>query len=349
MKQYQNILIVRTDRIGDVILTTPAVAALREVYPQARISMMISPATKELLEGNPYLNDVIVDETKNKQNHFIGLCKFVLALKKRKFDLAIIFHTKNRTNLLCFLAGIPNRIGYENEKLGFLLTHKIEDTRAQGFKHETQYCLDVLREIGVKSECADLYVPIKRESDEWTQQFFNDHCVQPSERLIAIHPGASCVSKRWPAKRFIEITTKLITCFSFKVVIIGAMADKEIAGEIISSVQGSVIDATGKTSLSQLISLLKKCDLLISNDSGPVHIASALGIAVISIFGRNQAGLSPVRWGPLGEKSIALHKDVGCKVCLAHNCQIGFRCLEAIKSEDMLDAVESILASGDSF
>src|SRR3989338_1410008 len=120
MKQFKNILIVRTDRIGDVVLTTPVISALRENYPHARLSMMVTPQTKDIVEGNPYLDSVIVFDRKEIGRNVGKLLGFILNLRKEKFDSAIIFHTKKITNLICFLAGIPQRVGYRNEKFGFL-------------------------------------------------------------------------------------------------------------------------------------------------------------------------------------------------------------------------------------
>ena len=116
---YRNILIVRTDRIGDVVLTTPAIEALRKAFPQARISILVTPVTRELVEGNPYLDEVLIDDRKGRHGGVFGFFNLVKTLRKRQFDLAIILHTKKRTNSLCFLAGIPHRVGYKNNKFGF--------------------------------------------------------------------------------------------------------------------------------------------------------------------------------------------------------------------------------------
>jgi len=133
--EFKNILVVRTDRLGDVVLTTPAIGALRKAFPKARISMMVSPATVDLLRRNPYLDEVIVYDRFKEHHGLKGYWKFVLELRQKKFDLAVIYHTKRRINLVCFLAGIPSRIGYRNDKFGFLLTHGLPDTRPLGIKH----------------------------------------------------------------------------------------------------------------------------------------------------------------------------------------------------------------------
>ncbi len=344
MKDFpKRILVVRTDRIGDVILTTPALRALRLHFPEAYIVIMVVPQTRELVEGNPYIDEVIVYDKKNKHKGLFGFWRFIVFLRQRHFDVAINFHTKKRTNLMCFLSGIPRRIGYHNNKWGFLLTDRLPDTRPQGEKHEAQYCLDVLKPLGVQDAEVVLFCPIQTEAEVWADKFLQSNGINESKALIVVHPGASCISKRWPSKKFSTLINALVQRFEACIVLIGGEETKEIAETIKKDTSTKVLDLTSIISLSQLASLLKRAKLLISNDSGPVHMASAVGTPVISIFGRNQAGLSPTRWRPLGRQSFYLHKEVGCEVCLAHNCQLDFKCLEVITVKEVLDLTESIL------
>ncbi len=341
---FRNILIIRTDRVGDVILTTPMMAALRQNYPEARISVLVSVSTLELVEGNPHLNEILVDDRHGKHQGFWGFFRLVRGIRQKNFDAAFVMHTKNRTNSLCFLAGIPHRIGYKNKKFGFLLTEPIADTRWQGLKHEVDYCLDVLKELGILSRESNLYLSVSRSAKEWAQRFLEQNQVKESDRLVAIHPGASCISKRWNPERFAEVANELFEKKGFKVILVGSKDNKDIIQKVKESFHHPVIDAIGQTTLGQLAGLFERCQLLISNDSGPVHMASALGVPVISIFGRNQAGLSPIRWGPWGHSGLVLHKEVGCHQCLAHNCRINFRCLDEIKPKEVLEAVDALLA-----
>ena len=342
MNEFKNILIVRTDRLGDVVLTTPAIAALRCAYPKAKISILISPSTREIVEGNPNIDEILIDDRKGSHNGFLGFWRLVREIKNKKFDVAFVYHTKKRTNLICFISRIPQRIGYQNDKFGFLLTQKIPDTRPLGNKHEAQYCLDVLKAVGIENENKKPVIVVKKEFEAWADRFLYDHGLSREEKLVAIHPGASCISKRWIPERFGEVADQIISLHHCKVVLVGASENKPIVTNLLSRMKNKVIDATGQTSVGQMAAILKRCQLLISNDSGPVHVAVALGVPVISIFGRNQAGLSPMRWGPLGDKDIVLHKEVGCPVCLAHNCQINFKCLDEIKTSEVLEAVDSL-------
>jgi heptosyltransferase-2 len=335
---FRRILIVRTDRIGDVLLSTPAVKALRDNYPHAYIAMMVSPYAKEIVEDNPYLDEVILCDNKT----WFSSIWFAIKLRKKKFDLALVLHPTNRVHLITFFAGIARRVGF-NRKLSFLLTNRIDHNKQLGEKHELEYSLDPLRYLGIEPQDKNLYMPIKPEAEAWVEELFQREGIKDADRLLAIHPAASCPSKIWMSSGFAEVADKLAQKYGLKVLLVAGPKDIKIVEELSSALKCQALNLAGKTSLSQLASLLKRVSLFISCDSGPVHIASALGVPVIAIFGRNQKGLSPLRWGPLGLKSRVLHKEVGCIKCLAHNCKKEFACLKAISAEDVIKAADSIL------
>lgn len=340
--RYKRILIVRTDRIGDVLLSTPVIKALRDAWPYAYIAMIVSPYAKEIVEGNPFLDEVIIYNKDGKHRSALRTIKFALNLKKKKFDLAVILHPTNRVHLVSFLAGIKRRIGYDR-KLGFLLTDKIKHSKQLGEKHEVEYSLDLVRYLGIMPEDKNLFMPIKPASEVWVEELFKQEKIGQTDKLLAIHPGASCLSKVWPSERFADVADRLTQNYGFKVLIISGAKDIALAQNVMKNMHHPVINLAGKTSVSQLASLLKRCQLFISNDSGPVHIASSVGTPVISIFGRDQEGLSPRRWGPVGLKDRILHKEVGCIECLAHNCAKEFICLKAIVVDEVLKVADSIL------
>lgn len=343
-KQYRRILISRTDRIGDVLLSTPVIKALRQRFPQAYISMMVAPYARDIVEGNPYLDEVIIYDKEGKHKSWWRTIKFAGRLKKKKFDLAIILHPTNRLHLITFLAKIPQRLGY-NRKLGFLLNRRQMHTKQEGLRHEAEYNLDLISDLGATGNPTDLFMPIKQESENYVEELFRKEGISPTDKILAVNPGASCPSKIWPTDRFAQVCEKLASLHNFKILILGEPKEIHLANKIMSGykIQGKIINLAGKTSISQLASVLKRCTLFISNDSGPVHIASALGTPVISIFGRNQAGLSPKRWGPLGKHDKYLHKDIGCIQCLAHNCKKEFQCLKTITVDEVVKAAEDIL------
>lgn len=342
MKNYKNILLLRSDRIGDVILTTPAIKALRKTYPHARMTLLVSPATRDLVKGNPDLNEVIVDDRMKTHEGFWGFIKLICALKSRKFDLSINFIPKKRTNLLCFLSGIPNRIGYHNNKFGFLLTQKIPDDRPKGVKHEAQYCLDLLKTLDVNGSRDEIFIPVQEEAAVWARQCLKENHLDTSQLLIAVHPGASCPTKKWPVKRFVELMNKLHEQYSASLVMIGHEDNRGTADEILELLKFPVLDLTGKTTVAQLAGFLKECHLLISNDSGPVHIADALRVPVVSIFTRNQPGINPQRWGPLGEKSRIVAPPIQEGISFAKGEISDPKYLEQIQAQEVLEAVDAI-------
>ena len=203
-----------------------------------------------------------------------------------------------------------------------------------------------MRYLGIGPQDKHLFMPLRPDSETWVEQVLNREGIRSQDNLLAIHPGASCPSKIWGAERFSEVADRIAEKYGYKILIIAGPRDIGRAEDVVRHMRTAAINLAGKTSVSQLASVLKRCQLFISNDSGPVHIACAVGTPVISIFGRNQQGLSPQRWGPIGIRTAILHKEVGCVDCLAHNCLRGFICLEAITVEDVLSAAETLFSSG---
>ncbi|MDE2222533.1 MAG: glycosyltransferase family 9 protein [Candidatus Omnitrophica bacterium] len=324
--QFRNILIIRTDRIGDVVLTTPSIKALRQAYPGSRISILVASATRDLVNGNPYLDEILVDDRQGKHRGIGGFVRLAGELRARRFDLAVIYHTKRRYNLACALACIPYRLGYKNNKYGFLLTHPIKDGRALGEKHEAQYCKDVLKAIGVENDDLDMLVPLQPEAENWARNWMLENNLKSND-FIAVHPGASDPAKCWPAVHFARLMDALSERYPLKIVLIGAPVTAPIAAEIlrVSPKASQYVNLTGHTSVAQMASLLKRARLLISNDSGPVHVAAGVGTSVVSLFMRDNPGVNVKRWRPLGPKSFILNNTF----------QPG-----AIKVEEVLELVE---------
>lgn len=341
---YKNILIIRTDRLGDVVLTTPAIKALRGAYPDSRISILVAPLTVDLVDGNLCLDEILIDDRSGEHKGFFGFLKLVQMLRKKKFDCVFVFHTKKRTNIACFMSGIPVRIGYKNNKFGFLLNRPIVDARHMGKKHEAQYCLDVLKIIGVDSGNLNIDLPVREDALRWVGRIREEYAITGEIRLIAIHPGASDPSKRWPEIRFAELIDTLSVQYDAKIILIGASNVEAVAKEIISLTENEIINLVGKTTVGQLAGLLSCCDILVSNDSGPVHVAAGVGTPVVSIFTRNQPGINPQRWCPLGEKvrvvSVSLQQSMDKSFKKAKILDQEYS--ELIATKAVLEAVDSI-------
>jgi heptosyltransferase-2 len=336
------ILLTRTDRIGDVVLSTPAIKAVRNAYPDAHIAFMVRPYAREIVEGNPYLNEVIVYDKYGKHRNIVNTVRFALGLRTKKFDLAIMLHPTTRVHLMAYLAGIPERVGYDR-KAAFLLTHRASHLKQEGKKHESEYTLELLRAIGIKEIDKTPIVPLHKGCMKRIETILDEHHVGRDVALVAVNPGASCPSKRWAPKNFAFVCDGLAGAYKTRTIIVSDEGNSEHARQVAESMRYEPVNLSGKTSIGELAALLSKCTLFISNDSGPVHIACAVGTPVISIFGRKDPGLSPKRWGPIGAGHIVFHKDVGCDICLAHNCRAGFKCLKAITPTEVLEAAKRII------
>jgi lipopolysaccharide heptosyltransferase II len=338
----KRILIIRTDKIGDLVLSTPVIKAVRDAYPDAHIAMMVRPYAHEIIKGNPYLDEVITYDKAKKGLGILNDLKFVAYLRKKRFDLALVLHPKNRTHIITFLSGIPERIGYD-KKLGLLLTKKIPHLKQYGLKHEIDYTLDILRHAGIRCDDKKLYMAKDQSSERRIADMFAQSGISDTDTVVAMHPASSCPSKRWDVFHFAEVADELAKDHGIRIVIIAGPHDKKFGDGMSAAMKQPHLNLSGKTSVSDIASILRRSKLFISNDSGPVHISCAVGTPVISIFGRNDRGLSPKRWAPVGPKDVALHKDVGCVACLSHNCKLGYRCLEAISAGEVLEAARRIL------
>ncbi len=333
------ILVSRTDKIGDLVLSTPVFSALRKRFPKSFLAALVFKETESLVRGNPFLDEVVVYDKKEVHKNWFRTTFFGLNLRKYSFDAVIHLHPTHRVNFISYFARIPIRIGYD-VKSSFLLTHTIAEEKWQGRKHEAEYNFDLLRLIDVpQPEVLELIVPLSAKGEV---EFRN---ISLPERYAVYHPSASDSSKVWPPERLGRVASELYEQDGLFPVIVGSKTSEPDAQTMLSLMKTKPLDLSGKLSLEGLAFLIKKASILISNDSGPVHIAAALGTPVLSIFGRNQAGLGTTRWRPISPRSFFLQQEVGCIECLAHNCQIGFKCLMELTVEEVLKEAKELLSN----
>ena len=281
----KNILVIRNDRFGEFLLNIPAMRALKERYPEARISLAVNPAVCELAEAVECVDEVVVwDEVKGN-------------LRKYKFDLGVVLNPTKEAHWAVFWAGIPARVGY-NRKWGFLLTHKLKDTKHQGGRHEVDCNLELVGLVGAKT--LDKTIKIKVD-DKLFREFIG-------QKIVAIHPFTSDPVKQWPVERFEELAQRIKRELGVKVVFVGRIEDRGQSPLGTVPSRDGVIDMVNKTSLVELAALLKRCALLVSGDSGPVHLAASVGTPVVALFRNDLVGKTARRWGPWGEGHMVIEK-----------------------------------------
>ncbi len=335
------ILVSRLDRIGDVVLSLPAIQAIRDRFPNAMISMMVRPYTRAVVEGHPAIDEVITYdyEANGRHGSIVGNLRFLREIVKRHFDIAFILHPSNRAANVPFFAGIPYRIGFRS-KWPFLLTQSVPDRRHEGLKHESEYTMDIVRAFGIHGTAPSLpHLSVTPYEKRQISGLLEAEPCGPEEKIIAFHPAASCLSKKWPLERFVALGKKILKETSYRLAVVGSAKEKASGEFLQKELGGRVINFAGKLDLKMLAAFLERCEFLVSNDSGPIHIAAAVGTRTFGIFGRNQAGLSAIRWRALGEGHALIQKDVGCVVCLAHRCSIGFECLKAVEVDEVFKQI----------
>lgn len=338
------ILITRADRMGDLIISTSVFPELRKKFPKAWLAALTFLENREILEGNPFLDEVILYDKKGSEKGILGNYRFAKEISQKKFDLVIHLHATNRMHQLTWLAGIPIRIGWDR-RAAWALTCVFADVKKEGRKHEGQYNFDLLESIGVACpRKLETHFPVSVRAQASLDMLLKQLNIPQDRPWIALSPAASCPSKQWPAERFGYTAEALFKKHNALFFGIGAAQDQPLMEIIRANTKAPFYDLSGRLSLGMLGAFLKKTSLLISNDSGPAHAASAVGTPVVSIFGRSQPGLSSARWKPLGEKTSILWKNVGCEPCLAHDCEIHFLCLDAVSAEEAVQAAEGWLS-----
>lgn len=275
----KNILVVRNDRFGEFLLNIPAIRVLKEKYPQAKLSVAVDSTVCELAGRVEGVDQVLIWDN-------IKTC-----LKKYKFDLGVVLNPTKEAHRNIFLAGIPLRVGY-NRKWGFLLTHKIKDTKHLGNRHEVDCNLELVGLLGARAVDKELKI---RVNDDLYKNFLG-------QKIVAVHPFTSDPVKQWPVERFIELAQRINFELGAKVVMVGLSQNILDFGE-------SIDNLINKTSLVELASLLKRCSLLVSCDSGPMHLAAAVGTPVIALFRNDLPGKTARRWGPWGKGHSVIEKN----------------------------------------
>ena len=333
----QKILLVRTDRIGDVMLTTPIIKTIHDHFPKSHIAFLTGPQTQELVQGNPFLDEVIIYDKHNRHRSILKTILFARKLRRKKFDIALVFNPSKRTHWITFLAKIAQRIGY-NKKSGWLLTHALEDKKWEGLKSESFYNEDLLFSLKILPPHSQaLYFPLMQESDAIIDQLLKAHHIDGKFVVINVSTGGD-PSRKWPLQNFAKLSQLLHQKLNLKIVLIGQQ--KECATvQTLVNIPFTILAES--LSLKELGVLLKKSFLHITNDTGTKYIAAALGTSVFTIFGRSLPGVSPKRWAPLGKNHLYFHKDIGCNPCLPHACPLDLDCLKTIKPEEIFYAIQN--------
>jgi len=361
IRDVKRILILRTDGIGDVLNSTPAIRALCDAYRDVHISVLVRPPGAEILLLNPYIDEILVYDVDDLHKSPIARLRFLGQLRARRYDLAVVLHNSSQCNFMAYLSGARYRVGRKSERkrFSFTLTHGVSSRDPKGTKHEIDRNMDVVRLIGARGDgTRELVLCLSEEERAWAWDFLSRQGVgvrHVSPLLVGIHPGGSSFDKLWPAENFAQVANRLMQEFGARIILFSGPGEGDLAQVIQRSIadQGRklrdtacrvptpVISADGLR-VRQLAALIEKCSLFLCNDSGPMHIAAALNVPTVAVFGPTDH----VRWKPCNEKAVIVRKDMDCWPCSAHKCKRGFECMKSLPVSNVLDAGHSILDAG---
>jgi len=336
----KRILIFNVNWLGDVLFSTAAIRNIRRNYTSSYIACVIPSRCYPILKGNPYLDEVIIFDEQDRHKGVLAKLNFVSLLKSRKFDIVFLLHRSFSRALICRLAGIAERIGHITKKRAFLLTKKIVPPKKDSL-HRIDYYLDVIEKAGLRVEDRYLDFIFTPEDKNHVDDFLTLNAVQKDDFLVAVNPGGNWMPKRWPKEYWAQLSDNLISQFKAKVVITGSISDLPLANQIKQMMKQEPLVACGVFNIKQLGALAKLSDLFITADTGPLHIANAVGAKkIIAIFGPTAKEIT----GPYPVTNTAiLQKDVGCIIpCYKVHCQDN-RCMKAVTPDDVLTEAKKVL------
>ncbi len=355
---YKNILIINPFGIGDVLFTTPIVRALRDRCPGACIGYWCNARVKPLVESSPKIDKVFaLSRGDLKKIYRQSLLKGLLAalklawqIKKGHFDICLDFSLDHRYSLLAKIAGIPRRIGFNYKGRGRFLTDKI-GLEGYSDKHAVEYYLDLLNFLGIEAKDRSLELNIPEGARIKAQNMLASRGVESGELLIGIAPGAGgswgkdAAYKHWPALKFAQVADRLSDELKARIVILGDETEQPIADVIINAMKHKPLDLTGKTTLETLAAVIGSLRLLVCNDGGPMHMAVALGVKTVSVFGP----VSELVYGPYPDSRnhLVLKWDGPCRPCYNNfrlsPCDKDRQCLKSVSAEEVYSAASALL------
>lgn len=332
--ENKRVLIVNVNWLGDVLFSTAAIRLIKEKYPSCFLACMVVPRCGEILKNNPFVDELLFFDEKTLNSSLLSKLKFVFFLRKQKFDTVFFFHRSLTRALICWLADIPERIGYGRNKTNFLLTEKIS---FPSDVHRVDSFLELLKVKGLRTENREYSFFIKEEDRRFAARFLKENGVEENDSVVCLNPGGNWDLKRWPAENFAALGNLLAEKYKVKILITGGEKDKQLALDIAAHIKQKPKICAGKTSLSQLAAVFEKSRLVISADSGPMHIAVSMKAPTIALFGPT----SPKITCPVGDGKFAvIQENTGCKIpCYKLACPSN-KCMQAITPKKVMEIIE---------
>jgi len=339
------LLVRATNWVGDAILSIPALAALRARRPDAEISVLARPWVADLYRGQNLVDHLVLYDHRGRHRGLLGIERLARELRAKRFDCAVLFQNAFEAAWIAWRAGIPERIGYARDARGPLLTRAIPVPQPGEIPaHESNYYLELIRRAGWMEALPDIppiQIRVSEEARERAETFLQDAGCPPGAPRVAFGAGAAYgTAKCWPANRYAELARLLVAEYGARVLLFGAASEAAVAAEVEQGAGQGVINLIGRSAIGDLPAILSRCALFVGNDSGAMHVAAAVGLPVVAVFGPTD----PEGTRPLTPLLSLVQRKVACSPCFLRHCPIDHRCMKFVELQMVLDAVRGRLA-----
>jgi heptosyltransferase II len=332
------LLVVQTSFLGDVVLTTPLLSALRERVRPRRLAVLVRPDAVALVDGHPAVDTVLVDDKRGADRGVRGILRTAGRLRREGFDLAVSPHRSLRTALVLAAAGIPRRIGFATSRGAFLFHERVPRDRT---RHDVDRNLALMAPFGPPVTPAPaLHVPVAPDAAARAAALLPGG----TGPLVGVAPGSVWATKRWTAEGFAAVVATL-AAEGARVVLLGAPSDREAVDEVARRSRGVATVLAGRTDLATMVAVVDRLALLVANDSAPMHVACARGVPVVAVFCATTPALG---YGPVGPNATVVEADLACRPCAPHggrSCPRGTEdCMRLVAPEQVLAAARALMA-----
>ena len=335
-------MVIRTPNwVGDAVMSTPFLRAVRKNFPHARITLLAKPWVAPVYENNPHIDRVLFYDVADRHSGFIGKFRLAKDLRKHDFDLALLLQNAFEAAFLAWLAGIPIRLGYDTDARKMLLTCPVHRYPFLKRLHQIDYYLEILKGANLIANPAEMEIFISDAEKIHAIRHIRTSGCPESACVIGINPGAAFgTAKRWFANRFAELCNRLKSIPDACFLVFGGPGEEELGDHIAGAVGSACISLCGKTTLREAISLVDQCRLFITNDSGLMHVAAARNIQQIAIFGSTDHTTT----SPRSHLSHIIRMPVACSPCMKPDCPIDHRCMDAVTVDHVLGLALELLS-----
>lgn len=343
-EEVRRILVINLGGMGDNLLSTPALKGLKVFYPDARITFLTLSRSCGILEGASFIDEIITVGSLKDLRHIYSV---LTSLRTRKIDIAINMRTiasfwgAVKMGAIFWIINPRLKVGRDTDGMGFFLDMKLPETHA-GIKHDIDYNIELIKLVGASAFDRRPVINLSDEDNAYADNILKGSSISDNDTIIIISPGAPYPAKRWPLKNFVKAASLLAGC-NYKVIITGGREEAGLEPAFLEISNPNIISLIGKTTIKQSASLIKRSSVLITNDTGPMHIAASLGTPVVAIFGPGH--ITRFDPGVISKKAVALHKKTGCSPCEKKRCRSG-ECLDFITPEDVIGACVKLLKEG---